>query len=520
MWPGYVAEHLLPRLFGFELLMAAYAVAHMKLGLLLAETGYDFRSDERLGVYLTNTLDEVQQLANVASPFTLWLNQEADAASKVKQDAPVMVVLGNPPYSGHSANTGAWMKQLLRGMDTHTGRATGNYFMVDGQPLGEKNPKWLNDDYVKFIRFAQWRIEQTGYGVLAFVTNHGYLDNPTFRGMRQSLMETFDDIYLLDLHGNSKKKERAPDGGKDENVFDIQQGVAIGIFVKKHRTADTSRTAAVPAAVLSASRAQSGAQDAPRDSQQDAGGTNDTDTSGTAGIRHILPPRFGEVRIRQRGRLPHWEMEGGTYSVTFRLGDSLPQSVLDEYEIEREAVIRAAANLKRPLSRAEEKKLDQLFNDKIEDYLDAGYGACYMNDPRIARLVADALKFFHGPRYRLLAWTVMPNHVHVVFHPLPGRELEDILHSWKSFTSKEANKILQRSGRFWQREYHDHLVRDQEDLYRVIRYVANNPKKAGLRDWPWVEVLYSNPAPRPAASASTPPSSSRASPRPCSIAPS
>ncbi len=106
---------------------------------------------------------------------------------------------------------------------------------MDGAPLGERNPKWLNDDYVKFIRFAQWRIEQTGYGVLAFVTNHGYLDNPTFRGMRQSLMQSFDDIYLLDLHGNSKKKEKAPDGGKDENVFDIQQGVAIGLFVK-HKT--------------------------------------------------------------------------------------------------------------------------------------------------------------------------------------------------------------------------------------------------------------------------------------------
>ncbi|TXT27250.1 MAG: N-6 DNA methylase [Gallionellaceae bacterium] len=107
---------------------------------------------------------------------------------------------------------------------------------MDGAPLGERNPKWLNDDYVKFIRFAQWRIEQTGYGVLAFVTNHGYLDNPTFRGMRQSLMQSFDDIYLLDLHGNSKKKEKAPDGGKDENVFDIQQGVAIGIFVKRKPT--------------------------------------------------------------------------------------------------------------------------------------------------------------------------------------------------------------------------------------------------------------------------------------------
>jgi len=232
MWPGYVQENLLPRVYGFELLMAPYAVAHMKLGLLLRETGYDFSSDERLRVFLTNTLEEAHEMTGLPL-FTQWLADEATSANQVKKETPVMVVLGNPPYSGHSANTGEWIAGLLRGSDGTTGQKTGNYFEMDGAPLGERNPKWLNDDYVKFIRFAQWRIEQTGYGVLAFVTNHGYLDNPTFRGMRQSLMQSFDDIYLLDLHGNSKKKEKSPDGGKDENVFDIQQGVAIGIFVKR-----------------------------------------------------------------------------------------------------------------------------------------------------------------------------------------------------------------------------------------------------------------------------------------------
>ncbi len=232
MWPGYVQENLLPRVYGFELLMAPYAVAHMKLGLLLRETGYDFSSDERLRVFLTNTLEEAHEMTGLPL-FTQWLADEATSANQVKKETPVMVVLGNPPYSGHSANTGEWIAGLLRGSDSTTGQKTGNYFELDGAPLGERNPKWLNDDYVKFIRFAQWRIEQTGYGVLAFVTNHGYLDNPTFRGMRQSLMQSFDDIYLLDLHGNSKKKEKAPDGGKDENVFDIQQGVAIGLFVKR-----------------------------------------------------------------------------------------------------------------------------------------------------------------------------------------------------------------------------------------------------------------------------------------------
>jgi predicted helicase len=233
MWSGYVSEHLLPRLFGFEFLMAPYSVAHLKLGLQLSELGYDFKADERLRVFLTNTLEKAPQLRPDDTAFTHWLFEEAEGATKTKQEAPVMVVLGNPPYSGHSANTGQWIADLLRGSDTITGKKTGNYFEVDGQSLGERQPKWLNDDYVKFIRFAQWRIERTGYGVLAFITNHGYLDNPTFRGMRQSLMQTFHDIYVLDLHGNSKKKERSPDGSKDENVFDIQQGVAIGIFVKR-----------------------------------------------------------------------------------------------------------------------------------------------------------------------------------------------------------------------------------------------------------------------------------------------
>ncbi len=253
MWSGYVRQHLLPRLFGFELLIAPYAMAHLKLGMQLAAIdlpeaerkrwGYDFKTDERLGIYLTNTLDDAVKRSELL--IGQYISDEANEAVKVKRNYPVMIVLGNPPYSGHSANKGNWIKGLLRGEDSQTGKTTGNYFEVDGQPLGERNPKWLNDDYVKFIRFAQWRIEKTGYGILAFITNHGYLGNPTFRGMRQSLMETFDDIYVLDLHGNSKKKERSPDGRKDENVFDIQQGAAIGIFVKRQKKTDLSSMATV-----------------------------------------------------------------------------------------------------------------------------------------------------------------------------------------------------------------------------------------------------------------------------------
>lgn len=220
IWNGYVRDHLLKRLFGFELLMAPYAIAHMKLGMMLNALGYKFESDQRLGVYMTNTLEEAKKTSE--SLFAQFISEEADEAAAIKRDRPIMVVLGNPPYSGHSSNKGDWISGLVR-----------DYYFVDGQPLGERNPKWLQDDYVKFIRFGQWRIEQTGEGVLAFITNHGYLDNPTFRGMRQHLLNTFTDIYIIDLHGNSKKKERTPDGGTDQNVFDIQQGTAIGIFVKE-----------------------------------------------------------------------------------------------------------------------------------------------------------------------------------------------------------------------------------------------------------------------------------------------
>ncbi len=228
---GYVAQHLLPRLYGFELMMAPYAVAHLKLGWLLRETGYNFPNKERLRVYLTNTLEEAEIVAGPLLALAAQIAQEANAASKVKTECPIMVIMGNPPYSGLSANMNKWVDDLLKKSLPLKGGAQ-SYYEIDGNPLGERKV-WLQDDYVKFIRFAQYRIELTGYGVLGFITNHGYLDNPTFRGMRQSLMQTFDEIHILDLHGSSKKKEKAPDGSKDENVFDIQQGVAIGLFIKR-----------------------------------------------------------------------------------------------------------------------------------------------------------------------------------------------------------------------------------------------------------------------------------------------
>jgi len=218
-WPQ-LSKDMLNRIFGFELLLPAYVVSHLKLDLLMQQLGAPLQGTERLKIYLTNTLEESMEKADQFAGFGLNIAQESSEAAKVKRDPEIMVVLGNPPYSANSINSGEWITNLVRD----------SYYPHD--EIKEHNPKLLLDDYVKFIRFGEWRINQTGHGILAFITNHGYLDNPTFRGMRQHLMQTFDEIYVLDLHGNSKKKEVAPDGSKDENVFDIQQGVAILIAIK------------------------------------------------------------------------------------------------------------------------------------------------------------------------------------------------------------------------------------------------------------------------------------------------
>jgi predicted helicase len=245
MWPQYVEQHLIPRINGFELLMASYAMAHLKLDLVLRDTGYDMgkphgtpnaaakgSEQQRLRVFLTNSLEEAHP--DTGTLFASWLSQEANEANAVKRDTPVMVVLGNPPYSGESRNKGTWIMDLMEDYKKEPGGE---------EKLNERNAKWVNDDYAKFIRYGEHFIEKTGEGVLAYINNHGFLDNPTFRGMRWHLLKTFDKIYVIDLHGNRKKKEVAPDGTKDENVFDIQQGVCINILVKKNGPKATSRLA-------------------------------------------------------------------------------------------------------------------------------------------------------------------------------------------------------------------------------------------------------------------------------------
>lgn len=220
MWQGYVEKCLLPRLNGFELLMASYAMAHLKLDWVLKETGYEAKSDNRLQIYLTDSLQEAHP--DTGTMFASWLSNESQEADRVKRETPIMVVLGNPPYNGESQNNGEWIRNLIEVYKREP----------SGGALRERNPKWLNDDYVKFIRYAEYYVERNNSGILAYISNHSFLDNPTFRGMRAHLLRTFDEIYILDLHGNYKKKEICPDGSPDENVFDIQQGVAISLFVK------------------------------------------------------------------------------------------------------------------------------------------------------------------------------------------------------------------------------------------------------------------------------------------------
>lgn len=218
IWSNYVENHLLPRLNGFELLMASYAMAHLQLDLLLTETGYKPTSHQRLRVYLTNSLEESHP--DTGTLFANWLSSEANEANHIKRDTPVMCVIGNPPYAVSSTNKNDWIDNLIADYK---------------KDLNEKSYNSLSDDYVKFIRYGQHYIEKNGSGVLAYISNNSFVDGIVFRKMRENLLECFDKIYILDLHGNSKKKEVCPDGSSDVNVFDIQQGVSINIFVKTDR---------------------------------------------------------------------------------------------------------------------------------------------------------------------------------------------------------------------------------------------------------------------------------------------
>ncbi len=222
MWSSYVENHLLPRVHGFEILMASYAMAHLKLDLILKETGYIATKNDRLKVYLTNSLEEPHP--DSGTLFASWLSQEAEEANEVKRDVPVMVVLGNPPYSGESFNNNKYISDLIKA------------YKKDGNSVPIRDTKWVNNDYVKFTRYAEHFIEKNNNGIVAYITSNSFLDSKTFRGMRYHLLETFNKIFIINLHGYKKGEitENSPDGIEDENVFDIQEGVSINIFIKNN----------------------------------------------------------------------------------------------------------------------------------------------------------------------------------------------------------------------------------------------------------------------------------------------
>lgn len=219
IWSNYVEKDLIPRLNGFELLMASYAMAHLQLNLLLSETGYkpQGNKEQRLKVYLTNSLEESHP--DTGTLFANWLSAEANSANEIKRDTPVMCIIGNPPYSVSSSNKGQWILDLIADYKKN---------------LNEKKIN-LDDDYIKFIRYGQHFIDKNGEGILAYISNNSFIDGVTHRQMRQELLKSFDKIYIIDLHGSAKKKEASPDGSIDQNVFDIMQGVSINIFIKTNK---------------------------------------------------------------------------------------------------------------------------------------------------------------------------------------------------------------------------------------------------------------------------------------------
>jgi predicted helicase len=216
----FIKEHILKNFYAFELMIAPYAVGHLKMSFLLEELGYKLQSDDRFKLYLTNIL-QMEELAQTELPGMASLSEESHLAGKVKKEQPILVILGNPPYSVSSANKSDFIEEEMD--------------LYKEAVRDERNIQPLSDDYIKFIRFAHWKIDKTGKGIIGMITNNSYLSGLIHRGMRKSLLDNFNEIYILNLHGNSRIGEKCPDGSKDENVFDIQQGVSIALFIKAKR---------------------------------------------------------------------------------------------------------------------------------------------------------------------------------------------------------------------------------------------------------------------------------------------
>ena len=288
------------------------------------------------------------------------------------------------------------------------------------------------------------------------------------------------------------------------------------------RSADEARPAPVPQASSPASSSTVSVRESgthPTSPTGTGGETPPELAAGTAAAPEPSEPPDPLVSgFHFRGVLPHLKKEGGTYFVTFRQAGSLPRDVLLRFKQERDAILQQALAAKRPLTWREQEELFRWYSTRVDKYLDAGHGVCYLRDPDHADLVAGAIRFFEGQRYEMRAWVVMPNHAHVVVWPMPGHTLSDILHSWKSYTAHEINKRLPaRISPFWQSESYEHLIRDDEDLHRCCAYTLLNPANAGLcpqpEDWKW-SSNHVPPTPPPASSWTNPVRESGAPPTP------
>jgi REP element-mobilizing transposase RayT len=281
-----------------------------------------------------------------------------------------------------------------------------------------------------------------------------------------------DAVYWMEVAERSSRRvslKAAP--------INVAAGLRMQLFEKVNSVVMTSATLCTSRAakVNDGPQRKSG-----RDARVTSGSPRDT---GVSPVRTAVDPR--QITVRDGAYLPHWSAEGAIYSVTFRLHDALPQHVLKAWHAERDAIVVEARQQGRPLTADESKRLDHLHSTKVEKYLDAGYGSCWLRQDPMAQLVAEALEHFDGRRYRLIAWCIMPNHVHVVLQSLVGEQLPKILHSLKSYTAHSANKHLRRTGEFWQPEYYDHLVRDEQDLRHAVEYIWENPRSAGMSEWKW-----------------------------------
>ncbi|MEA2734023.1 MAG: ATP-dependent helicase DinG [Humisphaera sp.] len=271
-----------------------------------------------------------------------------------------------------------------------------------------------------------------------------------------------DAVYWVEVSGRTPKRV-----GLHCAPVNVAEGLKTYLFEKMHSVVLTSAT-------LCAATSKSGTKTKRR---------KKASSSSSRGLGVSPELSAPELKVREGHFLPHWTKTGGIYAVTFRLADSMPAEVLTQWKAERDALDRSADH--RDLTPPEQHRYAQLQSAALEKFLDAGYGECWLRRPEIAEMVQSALQHFDGERYRLLAWCVMPNHVHAVLQPVETAELSELLHSIKSWTAKEANRLLQRSGEFWQSEYYDHLIRDEEDLRNQMNYAWANSDAAELENWNW-----------------------------------